>query len=1499
MTGIYFYCRCDDILSCISALDEVIAEFDEPSLPYINDDEDYQHVILPTSSESSISQKDPHYQVELVSRNLEGGPPVQASGLAQLHGRNSSSSIVPSHPRSPSRTSEPSSSFDAIFSTKFVSSHTSSTSFSEKAAPKRDTENAIAKNSNSRKTQASSSSGSSANNFASPSNSKPSSLLDSGGTYSKGTNYEFRIPQIPSDILTEDPEPIYSTIGKPHRPQLSSGVFTSAESGRLGLSEACAPAEPEVDYEMSPNNNNGSHTADSDSIGSPNSGSLGKMSVPVVSGGSKEQWNFPSDKNLPRSLRKTRKTCLLEDESEKTRGKMQEDSDLISGESIYVADRSAASSCSGSDSMRSDSAKNTKTDKHKLYAEMLPAPRNNAKSNHHHHHPNHTEANKSHDDHSQHSYSSSSSLSFNSSSDPAVSGVAIAPKPRMRQQIPSPNQREQSSPPNKYPPSGKVPKPNPKPGVNANRADLSSPLSLQVEMSPVEDEMRGGSGEKLQGEVVQPSKRKKININKSFLNGAHLHEGDEQEGSDKLKNNVNNGQQGQIMRVMMMMKPSAKANSTGSASSISISRSSSSSSGGDPNYYSRKDTFSSSSGVVVTTNSSSTASTASPTNSSSFNNNNNNNDNEKSNNNNVTIMSATRPLGKVVAGDAEVSNKAAVSRRVTCQQQQDVKSSSRGKAGPREGGAVIGANPAGPVGVLEVDDGYLSMINRNEAPLLWPEEFIENETFSPAELKRLSVHLPTDYSDDSCSEEGRKEEIELEIVDYEREPSRRTPQHHHHSNQDHPHSHSSSGKNRNKSSSSAINRTHSRDTNTTSSSGGRDKMDYFSDDSLEGESEESYHQDLRGSGASPYRTECPDGSFGRKRTSSRLSPPNNSQLCHQNVIVVNHAGALVNQQPAIQSRSQISRIPKMVQGTSHNNHSPVKGSSRSARSSPAKDSSPPMRKPCSFFISLNDGSAEVIEVGVGKSSSLPKGSKVAISPVKRNNVNNKDLSKISPDSGSPKLSRVDLCGADKDRPDDRTNTPNVSSNITISSLSPSKSNHHALVSNLPQLRHTKSINTGVPRLRANNISADTAAANANKRKSTSDLVMVVGASNIGHQKDPNEQTKEQGVLNTFGGESEHAIRDSNSKQSPVVTVSNFSRTATFLVPCSRNTEGKGKKVAELEVEVVVADDRMKSEGQKDDETDNDEDDLSSDFDLISSAEPDSLQPLSMDDVHDFVSEIMDTAIRHGLTKGTTTNYPSSKAVDPSGNVTNSLQLATDTDDKKPEEVFKDGDCTQESNNNSPINSSNARISSHIVNGSSGYNSVNASGYNDVSQIALPEDSSSTSSPKNLKVDTSVEIMDKVEKAKDKVSSDNCNKTTLVVVGEKIVCEDYSGESVVGVERTQDGHDKLTVAEQLEAVVTTFLSDNESFLKKEEEDEEELEGDNERASSKEIPSKDSEKEEVGESGEQVESQADNHPMGLMVREAVNFGACIKTDVAKTVSKLKVQKQSCCKSLGIVC
>lgn len=41
--------------------------------------------------------------------------------------------------------------------------------------------------------------------------------------------------------------------------------------------------------------------------------------------------------------------------------------------------------------------------------------------------------------------------------------------------------------------------------------------------------------------------------------------------------------------------------------------------------------------------------------------------------------------------------------------------------------------------VSEIDDGYLSMINRHEAPLLWPEGGIESETFTPDELRRLSV----------------------------------------------------------------------------------------------------------------------------------------------------------------------------------------------------------------------------------------------------------------------------------------------------------------------------------------------------------------------------------------------------------------------------------------------------------------------------------------------------------------------------------------------------------------------------------------------------------------------------------------------------------------------------------------------------------------------------------------------------------------------------------------
>jgi len=49
------------------------------------------------------------------------------------------------------------------------------------------------------------------------------------------------------------------------------------------------------------------------------------------------------------------------------------------------------------------------------------------------------------------------------------------------------------------------------------------------------------------------------------------------------------------------------------------------------------------------------------------------------------------------------------------------------------------------VNVHDVDDGYLSMINRNEATVLpWPEELVENETFSKEELKRLSTQDPVD-----------------------------------------------------------------------------------------------------------------------------------------------------------------------------------------------------------------------------------------------------------------------------------------------------------------------------------------------------------------------------------------------------------------------------------------------------------------------------------------------------------------------------------------------------------------------------------------------------------------------------------------------------------------------------------------------------------------------------------------------------------------------------------
>ncbi|CAG7825263.1 unnamed protein product [Allacma fusca] len=46
----------------------------------------------------------------------------------------------------------------------------------------------------------------------------------------------------------------------------------------------------------------------------------------------------------------------------------------------------------------------------------------------------------------------------------------------------------------------------------------------------------------------------------------------------------------------------------------------------------------------------------------------------------------------------------------------------------------------------ETDDGYLSMVNKMEdSPLLWPEEMVENETFTDDELKRLSYKSDDPY----------------------------------------------------------------------------------------------------------------------------------------------------------------------------------------------------------------------------------------------------------------------------------------------------------------------------------------------------------------------------------------------------------------------------------------------------------------------------------------------------------------------------------------------------------------------------------------------------------------------------------------------------------------------------------------------------------------------------------------------------------------------------------
>ncbi|XP_021954869.2 probable serine/threonine-protein kinase DDB_G0282963 isoform X2 [Folsomia candida] len=1365
--------RSEDIMSCISALDEVIAEFDDPSLSYIYEDDCSNNSAPGTPSQSQIvpssSGETTKYfsgEDQLVLKNEKANHATPHKVLNQPVSESNSSS-------SNSKSSPPSRQSHLIQIPVFSSAKASKASSSKQSSKSEGTgvssiqmqpiskEKVISPSSSSTSTPSSLSSklpgrpsvvpqtcsDTSPNLKVSKSGSSSNGGGVCGGTYSKGTmsSQEIlllpRIPSCSSDNKSSvgsssssrkhvQQEPIYSSVGK-SRPQLSLGMYTSSEpdAGGHHHRHLFPPQEPEVDYNdetthdvtrtnaaaaaglYNANNDHNHHEKPFSS-----SGGSGRLSKSSSSSGAatsamgclasspstqltKELWNFPSEKNLPRSLRKTRNTCFLDDNSmgEKSEGKLNNESD---SEARSIGGHSSASEDLHPNSRHHHQHNNngrnsTKMDdKQKIYEEIAEIISSNKGQQH--------KGAAAVDSFERASSSSSNSFTFNSfnnnstspGADPQLVNAPM-PKPRVRQQIP----KEDGLSPVKYPPPpGKIPKPNPKPVAGTNQTEPSSPFSpLQCEITRTGDEVvvdvsKAGIFHETTNEMKHSVKNSRLK-NNNLNNGSSPTTTTSTTPTATATQNHNNGH---MMR-MMMMNPSSKNNSTGSASSIS--RSSSSSSGGDPNYY-RKDNLSSSSGVVVTTNSSIT--TGSPThsvnnNSLTLNNNNNNT------NNNVTIIHSEKcgseggsSVSMMVKATPQTKQQLHSQRGAGQQQQQRGHPGIGKKASSTPVGAChqvkhITAKPTTTVvltnGVLEVDDGYLSMINRNEAPLLWPEEFIENETFSPDELKRLSVHLPEEDEDedssspdsDSCSEE---KEIELEIVDYDREPSRRQPNHHN------PSLKSSAG------CGSKARRQMS-----------EKKTDYFSDDSLEGDREEDlanfHHKKARGksSSVSPYLYHGDGGGYHNAgNLHSTNSTPNHRPYYRQQITVNTAVTPMV--------RGQVSRIPKMINGTK-----PNKGGGKS--SSPDTPVKLPKRKPCSFFVSLTDeGCSEVNSpITNNKSSSLPMGAKVAVSPIKSS------AAKVNQSAtATPSSSNVQIIESKSTTAETNNNSNRGGEGFTNNTTAPQV----IVNSNLPQLRHTKSINTGGPRHFSSNVN------NANKRKSTSDLVTVVALNNNHDATDipPTQPPTNATTVNTGGS---------------VNSTSVFNRTSTFLIPSPISRTGHDELNAN----------QLKR--PRDDETDNDEDDFSSDFDILSSTDPeplDSLQPLSLTDVNDFVSEIMDTALRQEIkrTQMVLNNYPPTD-IDSS---TNSQLIA----DKSQQAVLEQLPLEHHQRN------------------------------------ATQQPSSQSPQQEKRKSSSVPAVAVKKEEA-------------------TLCCDNDDQPAVENL--PEDREERARVALQLEAVVSTFLSDNQSFL----------------------------------------------------------------------------------------
>ncbi|ODN01993.1 hypothetical protein Ocin01_04682 [Orchesella cincta] len=362
----------------------------------------------------------------------------------------------------------------------------------------------------------------------------------------------------------------------------------------------------------------------------------------------------------------------------------------------------------------------------------------------------------------------------------------------------------------------------------------------------------------------------------------------------------------------------------------------------------------------------------------------------------IVNTNAEKSNGGGGVNNAVVVMRAKISGSARGNLQQNANQTGNKKNGNGGGNNSGGSANQGNNSTLDIDDGYLSMINRNEAPLLWPEEFIENETFSRDEMKRLSVHLNDDETDDGGSSNshspphpktnqgGEKEGSSPNKSEFAKcRPSRN----------------SMSGSSSNTSSGHEQNRRNRRERAHVPGRSSTEKTDYFSDDSLEMEGDEemllqSCSDNIKTNGSGkPGNSTSPTSGVVRPSTSFII--PFNTK--DDDILKVEPVESQPRKEGKVsqirKSNSQVSRIPKMVSPASSNRRSSAGNnviqkresftkvsSSHSGGSSPTSG----FPKPCSFFIPFSaesqnsDGNGAVTKMSASTGDNYVVNSAVSV-----------------------------------------------------------------------------------------------------------------------------------------------------------------------------------------------------------------------------------------------------------------------------------------------------------------------------------------------------------------------------------------------------------------------------------------------------------------------------------------------------------------------------------------